>query len=198
MKRVYAVFLIVVAIYFFWSSGRSPARGRFEPQPVPAEGRRPGRQELSAGPLTARLVLVDRPDEAVRVAKGEFPPAPGLVAGLTGNAEDRPLVQAMLVERVHVVDLHLEVDSHAQPRVVELLGVGLLGVDHQGEVAQPEDRQGIGGTLLLGMNLDHLRADDLVIELERPANVLDVQKDARDSGRHSPPLSRPRSRRTRP
>ena len=35
MKRVYAAFLIVVAIYFFWSSGQAPARGPIQPQPVP-------------------------------------------------------------------------------------------------------------------------------------------------------------------
>jgi uncharacterized membrane protein YfcA len=36
MKRVYATFLIVVAIYFFWPSGRSPAKGAIQPRPVPA------------------------------------------------------------------------------------------------------------------------------------------------------------------
>jgi uncharacterized protein len=36
MKRVYATFLIVVAIYFFWSSGRAPGKGAAQPQPVPA------------------------------------------------------------------------------------------------------------------------------------------------------------------
>jgi uncharacterized protein len=34
MKRVYAAFLIVVAIYFFWSSGQAPAKGPIQPQPV--------------------------------------------------------------------------------------------------------------------------------------------------------------------
>lgn len=33
MKRVYATFLIIVAIYFLWSSGRTPARKPIPPQP---------------------------------------------------------------------------------------------------------------------------------------------------------------------
>ena len=98
----------------------------------------------------------------------------------------------MLVERIDIVNLDLEVDSHPQAGVGKLLGVGFLGMNHQSEVTKPKNGQAIRCSLVLGMNLEHLGADHLVIELERPANVLDVQEDARDSGRHSTSLQ-PRS-----
>ena len=117
-----------------------------------AEACRPG-PELSARPLTARVVLVNRPDEAVRVAQGKLPPAPGLVGRLAGDAQNGSFVQAVLVERVDVRHLDLEVNADAQPGVVELVGVRLLGMDHEREIAQPQDRQAVRCSFLLGMNL---------------------------------------------
>ena len=65
----------------------------------------------------------------------------------------------------------------------------LLGVQHQRELADPQDRQAVRCPFVLGVDLHDLGPDDLVVELQRPANVLDVQEDARDTGRHSyPPL----------
>ncbi len=47
-------------------------------------------------------------------------------------------------------------DADADPRVGELLGVRLLGMQHQREVAEPEDGQGIRRVLMLGVDLDDL------------------------------------------
>ncbi len=192
MKRTYAVFLITVGIYFLVApitDQPQPCRGGDQAHPLRSGRRRRGR---SHRPLTARLVedLVDRPDESVGVAQGELAPAPFLIGGLAGDAQHGPFIEAMLVEFVHVGDLHLEVHPDPDPGVGELLRMGFLGVEHQGELADPEDGQGIRCVLVLGVDLDDFGTDDLVIELQRPSYVLDVQEDARDTGRHSYPPSR--------
>ncbi len=72
MKRAYGVFLLVVGTYFLLDDAVRPA------PPKPAARRRAGAPAVRrSGPLTARLVLVDRPDVAVGVLQGELAPAPG-------------------------------------------------------------------------------------------------------------------------
>jgi hypothetical protein len=60
---------------------------------------------------------------------------------------------------------------------------------HQGELTNPQDGQAVRRPLVFGVDLNDLGPDDLVVKLKRPANVLDIKKDARDTGRHSYPLS---------
>ncbi len=139
MKRMYAVFLLIVAVYFLLApAGVSRPPGCA----VPAL---PDGIEACAGPsngpLTARLVLVDRPDKAVGIAQGEFAPAPVLIGRFARDAQDRTLVHAMLVKRIHVGDLDLEMNSDADARVGKLLRVRLLGMQHQGERTDPQDGQ---------------------------------------------------------
>ncbi len=165
-----------------------PRRDRREASP-PRGGRR--WSVGSHGPLPPGLVedLIDRPDVSVGIAQGEFAPAPVLIGGFAGDAQDRPFFQAVLVEFVHVGDLHLEMDAHSNSSVGKLLRMRLLGVEHQGELADAEDGEGIRCVFILGVDLDDFGADDLVVELQRPSYVLHVQEDARDTGRHScPPL----------
>ena len=99
VKRLYAVFLLIVGAYFLLSPARTPpaspapraaARGRDEPPDRQVSGRPVAAEAAVTSarnrfryvptrltrPLTARLVLVDRPDIAVGVAEGEFAPAP--------------------------------------------------------------------------------------------------------------------------
>ena len=64
------------------------------------------------------------------------------------------MLQALLVEFVHVGDLHLEMDAHPNSRVGKLLRMRLLGMEHQGELADAEDRQRIGRVVMLGVDLD--------------------------------------------
>src|SRR5262249_31672686 len=77
-------------------------------------------------------------------------------------------------------------DPHADVR--ELGRMGILRVKHQREVAEPEDGQAYGSTFVLGMDLGDLRADDFVVEFQRLDDVVDVEEDARDAGRHPHPL----------
>src|SRR5262249_9522535 len=82
-----------------------------------------------------------------------------------------------------------QVYADADPRIGEFLSMRFLGMQHQGEAAEAEDGQGIRRVLMLGVDLDDLGADDLVVELHRFAYVLDVQEHASNPARHSsPPL----------
>src|SRR5262249_25967731 len=114
------------------------------PRARPLSGAQHGlSDQRSYGPLTARLVLVDRPDVAVGIPQGEFAPAPVLIAGLARDAQVGPFVDTVLVECIHVWDLNLKVHAHTDTGVGELIGVRLLGMQHHGELANAEDRQAV-------------------------------------------------------
>ena len=77
MKRLYAVFLLVVGVYFLLvahETGRQPRRGRGQATPAGGDHRPGGGR--SSRPLTARLVLIDRPDVAVGVAQARTRASP--------------------------------------------------------------------------------------------------------------------------
>src|SRR5262245_10866921 len=57
---------------------------------------RPDETALGLDPLTARIVLVDRPDVPIRILEGKLAPAPGLVGRLARDAQDCPFIQAAL------------------------------------------------------------------------------------------------------
>ena len=81
----------------------------------------------------------------------------------------------------------LQVEADAGLVVDEVGRVLVLGVDHQGEVAQAQQRQRHRAVLLGLVDLADLGAEDLVVELVRLHHVVDVQKRAGDLGRHPPP-----------
>jgi hypothetical protein len=143
----------------------------------------------SGRPLAAGFVLIDRPDETIRVSQGKLAPTPALICGIARDAQDGPLIHAVRMERVDIGNLELEMNSYSDARVRKLFSVRFLGMKHDRELPDPQDCQAVWCAIVLGVNLDDFGTDDLVIELKRPANVLDVQKDARDTGRHSNPLS---------
>ncbi len=128
MKKLYAVFLAgrrLLLPVLAHETGRPPRRGRGQATPAGGDHRSGGGR--SGRPLTARLVLIDRPHIAVRVAQGEFAPAPVLIGRLAGDAEDRSGVQAVLVELIHVGDLDLEMDADADARIGKFLPRGAPG-----------------------------------------------------------------------
>ena len=116
-------------------------------------------------------------------------PAPCLIGRLARNGQDRTLVHAVLIKLIHVGDLDLQVNPDPDARVGEFIGMRLLGMQHQREAAEAQDGQAVRCSLFLGVELNDVGPHDLVVKLQRPANVLDIQEDARDTGRHSYPLS---------
>src|SRR5262249_14110720 len=85
-------------------------------------------------------------------------------------------------------NLNLKVNPNADSRVRELIGMRFLGMQHQSEPAQAQDSQAVRSTFFLGVELNDVCPDNFVVKLQRPANVLDIQEDARNTGRHSHPL----------
>lgn len=135
-------------------------------------------------PLTARLVLVNRPDVAVRIFECEFAPAPGLIDGVAREGEHRTFVDTALVEFVDVVDAKLEVDANSWLVRDEIGGVLVLRVDHEREGADAKNRQGNRPVVLGFMQLNDLGADDFVIELVRPDDIIHIKKNAGNLSRH--------------
>src|SRR5262249_20345932 len=67
-----------------------------DPSDDPDGTRRAVRPVRSDGPLTTRLVLINRPDVAVGVAQREFAPAPVLIGGLARDAQVGAFIDTVL------------------------------------------------------------------------------------------------------
>jgi cytochrome c2 len=128
--------------------------------------------------------LVYGPYVTVWVLQRELSPTPWLVGRLSGHAENRTFVEAMLVEAIDIIDPQLKVNSHAHPLPGKLGRVGLLRVEHEAKVPEAEDGQRDRPTFFLGVNLTNLRAHNLVVELERADHIINVQENTRHLGRH--------------
>jgi hypothetical protein len=94
----------------------------------------------------------------------------------------------MLIKLIDVGNLDLQVNPDADARVREFFSMRLLRMQHEREVAESQDGEAVWCSLFLGVELNDVCPDDLVVKLQRPANVLDIKEDARDTGRHYNPL----------
>ena len=118
-------------------------------------------------PSTARPIYPGKSTTRIRPGRaGELAPAPALIRRLARDAQHRSLVEAVIVKPVDVVHLNLEVDADSDARVGEFVRVWLLGMQHQGESADPKNCQRQRCSFAFGVDLDNLCADDFVVKLQ--------------------------------